>query len=337
MQLVEQKALGQYFPMIDATVAEYCGAVSQKQGGDFSLMGELRDVCLDISTQAFMGRKADDTMRKQFDDFNSGLLGLVPVNCPFTALGKGVSARDEVQSELLSFMASIPEGEMQAAPQYYALRTMRENVDETGARWTDERVSIAALLMVWGSYVEVATMIGDLMYLLPTHPDVLEKIRAEAKAALGTPEGLTKDVVDTKLPYIEACLRETTRFMPPTGPGMRASTQDVQVAGYDIPAGWVVCAEPRIGWCTDALYPGADRFNPDNFFGRRREPEDFFPGGIGSHQCPGVPMAEFVAKVFIARFAEKFDSWEPVSDAPPSFEAMPINIIKDEYRVRVPV
>ena len=280
----------------------------------------------------------DDSVLSRADKFNSGLLGLVPVNCPFTALGKGIEARDSIQKEVLELLSEAEKEAGGPKGKIFALEQLLGSVDEKGEQWTKDRVSVASLLMVWGAYVEVAALVGTLLYILPSQPKVTEQLWQEAKAARAQRGGggsspLTFSDVEDSYPYLEAALRETQRYLPPTGPGMRTCEEDLTIAGYTIPAGWVISADPRIGWSMKELYESPGEFNPENFLGKERLPEDFFPGGIGSHQCPGIPLAYFVAKVFMSKFVERFEDCQPVTAEEPEWEAMPIMIIKDEYQM----
>lgn len=93
---------------------------------------------------------------------------------------------------------------------------------------------------------------------------------------------------------------------------------DVQLAGYKVPAGWVISADPRISNTMASIYPQPERFVPERFvpskcpFSALRAqaelPPDvnaerptgaWFPGGIGSHSCPGLPMAYKVSQVLL--------------------------------------
>ena len=49
------------------------------------------------------------------------------------------------------------------------------------------------------------------------------------------------------LPWTQGVLRETLRLLPPNGGGFRVASEAIEIAGYEVPAGWVVTADPRIG------------------------------------------------------------------------------------------
>jgi cytochrome P450 len=109
---------------------------------------------------------------------------------------------------------------------------------------------------------------------------------------------------------------------------MRTASEDVTIGGYTIPAGWVISADPRISNNSPDIFPRPEKFIPERFMGggcpfgfgsgsgdqatndamkaqfelskggNSKFPDGaWFPGGIGSHKCPGVPLAMLTAKV----------------------------------------
>lgn len=60
----------------------------------------------------------------------------------------------------------------------------------------------------------------------------------------------------------------------------------------------------------------------------------WFPGGVGLHSCPGIPLAELVCRMFLVRWLEGVESWErPPGDV--AFVALPIKIPTDALELRI--
>ena len=60
------------------------------------------------------------------------------------------------------------------------------NVDEAGAAWSDERVCTACVLMIWGAYIEVASLMVHSVLMLGDQPAgraAAAEILAAAEAA----------------------------------------------------------------------------------------------------------------------------------------------------------
>lgn len=118
------------------------------------------------------------------------------------------------------------------------------------------------------------------------------------------------------------------------------------MAGYDIPAGYVLTADPRIPFLDPANFPEPEVFKPERFLpegaaeGNAVTADTYFPGGIGQHQCPGMNLSQLMTQVFLAYMVCTFDSWEPDLDGPetsedPQYIQVPIVIIDDRYQLKL--
>jgi cytochrome P450 len=65
--------------------------------------------------------------------------------------------------------------------------------------------------------------------------------------------------------------------------------------------------------------------------------EGWFPGGIGKHGCPGLPLAELSVRVFLVRWMQTIQNWEAASEqtAAIPYTLVPIRIPTDAYRLNV--
>ena len=249
--------------------------------------------------------------------------------------------------------------------------------------YSDERIATAMVIFIWGSYVEVASLSSQAIVVLGQRPDLIHEVHSEVAAAgllrrslpstlssaaqadpaKGTATGalaLENDWGRWALPFTTGVLRESLCLQPPAGGGFRVATEQINIAGYDIEAGTVVTADPRISNLMDALHAQPSLFEPRRwvvpspeganaaavegtdasrcpFAGLSRSlgANGWHPGGIGSHSCPGVPLAELFSRVFVARWVERFESWGPAGGtaAPPEYELIPIKIPVDDYTV----
>lgn len=263
------------------------------------------------------------------------------------------------------------------------------NVDEAGAVWSDERVCTACVLMIWGAYIEVASLMVHSVLMLGDQPagraaaaEILAEAEAAGVAAGAGAAGRLEAWSAKALPWTQGVLRETLRLLPPNGGGFRVASEAVEIAGFEIPAGWVVTADPRIGNAsaevrtagraaqverdaeTDTRPPSMQLFPEPATFGPERWTESgeaprgpegerggcpfaavagsaaslpaggWFPGGVGLHSCPGIPLAELVCRMFLVRWLEGVESWErPPGDV--AFVALPIKIPTDALELRI--
>nr|GEZ00780.1 probable (S)-N-methylcoclaurine 3'-hydroxylase isozyme 2 [Tanacetum cinerariifolium] len=125
----------------------------------------------------------------------------------------------------------------------------------------------------------------------------MRKVRDEVKTQIG--KNVVKESDLVRLPFLEACLKETLRLHPP-GPLLipRKATQTCEIMGYSVPKDcqilvnvWAIHRDPNI-W-DDPL-----SFKPERFIGSNLsyKGNDFryLPFGSGRRMCPGERMASKV-------------------------------------------
>jgi cytochrome P450 len=123
------------------------------------------------------------------------------------------------------------------------------------------------------------------------------------------------------LDRLDRVIDEALRLYPPVYMFFREATQDVELAGYEIPAGttlvvpqWVVHRDPT--WWDD---PQA--FRPERFAGAASRPEyAHFPFGGGPRHCIGMRFARMELKVVLATVLRSY-RLDLVSDPNPELVA----------------
>jgi cytochrome P450 len=158
------------------------------------------------------------------------------------------------------------------------------------------------------------------------------------------------------MPYTVGVLRETLRLQPPGGGVPRYGPSDFMLAGYRIPAKMAVMMEPRIVNRDPNLYAEPLKFVPFRWTSESKQeesasscplrgtalnrgPGSWFPGGNGAHRCPGVPLAELVSTMFVAKVSDHFTSWEfggsgLTSDGEINYESIPVRICPPDFGLK---
>jgi cytochrome P450 len=157
--------------------------------------------------------------------------------------------------------------------------------------------------------------------------------------------------------YTNGIMKETLRLVPPGSGLARFGEKDFSLAGYRIPKGLSVQLDPRIGNKDSSLFEQAESFEPLRWVpsGATTTPAksscpfkgtalslgvgSWFPGGNGSHRCPGVPLAELVSTMFLAALSERFESWEfggsgLTPEGAVNFVSIPIKIAPDDLGLK---
>jgi cytochrome P450 len=115
---------------------------------------------------------------------------------------------------------------------------------------------------------------GNLLFLLLTHPEQLDAVRADRS-------------------LLPQAIEEALRFEPPLLITSRVATCDVELSGVLIPAGSAVT--PMIGSANRD-----ERAYPDpNIFNIFRDPKQHVSFGTGPHMCLGMHLARMETRVAV--------------------------------------
>ncbi|MFC4013804.1 cytochrome P450 [Nonomuraea purpurea] len=257
------------------------------------------------------------------------------------ALGGGVDDPDEavtafevVLTEYLGRMYEPGAGDGRAER---ALAYLREVVDgvlasaEPGgdhlvaalaeAGMSSARVRDTVLMIMLAAHHTTGVAVSWTLYLLSRHPEEAERVAAELDRVLdGRAAPAYADL--RRLTCLQMALKESMRLYPPGPYGARESTEDLVLAGYDIPAGttifypfWAVHMNPRYWPDPEAFIPG--RFAPDEVAKRPRYA--YIPFGLGPRSCEGASLAMVEAELVLAVLLRRF-RFEPV----PGHDVVPV-------------
>lgn len=340
-QLFSASAQKAYLPVAVARTREFIAGLAEK--GEFALAPALKEFYLQLFAELFAGGALTDEEMAQFQDYNAGLLSLGKFAGSFK---KGSAALESLTDKMRDRVRAAEEREFAGAE---PLRGLCGAVDEDGSAFTASRVATSLVLSVWGAYVETAALVSGSLLLLSDKPDAIRSIREEGASCAADSLGAWKG-----LAYTTGVLREELRLNPPGGGGFRLTSEDTVIGGYTIPKGVVVTADPRIGNRMEALFPSPSTFAPERWVADAAPSASgeatasgkcpitgsasklprggWFPGGIGVHGCPGVPLAELLGCIFLVEWANAFQSWEALDDL--KYELIPIKIVDDAVRLR---
>ncbi|KAG8050045.1 hypothetical protein GUJ93_ZPchr0009g2166 [Zizania palustris] len=133
------------------------------------------------------------------------------------------------------------------------------------------------------------------------HPTVMNKVRAELQAVLGSKQ-LPDESDIGKLPYLRAVVMETMRLHPPSPLLMphEAMADGAEVGGFAVPKGTKSSSRsgswrgPAARGAAEGLFRGGERL-------------EFMPFGAGRRACPGTPMATRVVTLILASVLHAFE------------------------------
>ncbi len=171
---------------------------------------------------------------------------------------------------------------------------------------------------VLGPFIAGLDTVGStcafMLYALLKHPDLLERMTAEADASFdgGT---LSADAL-RQLDVTHRVGLETLRMYPIAPAITRTVSNTFEFAGYTIPAGEKVIVATTVPHHLEQHFPEPERFDIDRYTPERQEhrrPGVFAPFGAGPHVCLGAGFAEVSIAATMATIVHEI---EPALDPP---------------------
>jgi cytochrome P450 len=174
-------------------------------------------------------------------------------------------------------------------------------------------VSAADLVLaLTGPYVAgldtVANTLSSLVYAVLKHPEVLERVRAEADAAFA--RGPVTEASLADLPSINGAVMEAMRLYPIAVAQPRVADRDFEYAGYRIREGEPVYCAVTVPHFLPEFFPAPQVFDIDRYSTERREhvtPGAYAPFGKGPHTCLGKGIADVQMTLTAARLFHRLD------------------------------
>ena len=340
--------LESYLPTINRCMVQFTSSIAER--GTTRIAFDAKHLCLNLFAELFAGESLAMQEIEALISYNDALLSL---SKQLPSFRRGEKALALLQQSMQVRLEKHRRGELQGA----CFRLFSENHDENGQPWSDERIATATVLMVWGAYIEVASLMASCLIQTRHDPGVRDRILQEAVDHNLEDRAASSHLAAWDLPFVGGVLRESLRLMPPAGGGFRMTSEEIEVSGYSIPAGTVVTADPRIGNAMSVLFPQPQSFQPERWMtnnnpeGQKKQQtgcpfvgsalllpkEGWFPGGIGKHGCPGLPLAELSVRIFLVRWMQAIQHWEGLSKDLESipYTLVPIRIPTDAYELKV--
>jgi cytochrome P450 len=144
-------------------------------------------------------------------------------------------------------------------------------------------------------------------YLVDRHPEVAERMGAEAAAVFGDRTPGYEDLRDLR--YTTMVIQEAMRLYPPVWALPRTAISADRIGGYRVPAGADVMISPYTLHRHPGFWPAPDRFDPD-----RVDPAGtgvahryaYIPFGAGPRVCVGSNLGMMEATLVAAMVARRF-------------------------------
>ena len=190
----------------------------------------------------------------------------------------------------------------------------------------ERELRVSCLGPIFSGLHTTASTGATAMYLLLKHPDILERVRAEADDWFAQEKEMGKGIENLNaLDVTGRVVLETLRMYNPFGSLFRRAINTFDFGGFTIPAGTRVFIPTAIPHYCPEFFPEPDRFDVDRYLPQRAEHSQrgvYMPFGFGTHRCLGSVIADAHLKFTLATILHHMD----VKMEPPDYQ---IKIIFD--------
>ncbi len=178
----------------------------------------------------------------------------------------------------------------------------------TGEGMSDAQVRDEVMTIFLAGHETTANALSWALYLLARHPDLYQRLKAEAAAVL---DGRTPTASDVpRLAFALQVFKEALRLYPPAYLTSRLAIRDVEIGGHRIKAGTDVIANICTMQRRPEYFPEPDRFDPDRFSAANEKaiPRGaYVPFGAGARICIGNNFAMMEGQLILATLAQRVD------------------------------
>lgn len=148
----------------------------------------------------------------------------------------------------------------------------------------------------------------------------IEKTREELKQVIGERGEIQEEDI-SKLPYLQAIVKETLRLHPP-GPLIlpHKPSEDVEINGYTVPKDTEILINVYAIGRDERTWEEPNTFKPERFLESEIDMKgkhfELLPFSSGRRICPGLPLACRMVSLMLASLIHNID-WKPEGETKP--------------------
>jgi cytochrome P450 len=228
-------------------------------------------------------------------------LGMVPTWVPLPRQLRFRKARRQLQ-QVVDHL--VKQRTADAAGDDVVSRLIVSTQRETDPKVREQRMRDELVTLLLAGHETTASTLSWSFHLIDRHPEVAERLRAEAVEVLGDRRPVYEDM--RRLTYTTMVVQEVMRLYPPVWILPREADQADEVAGYHVPAGSDVLISPYTMHRHPDFWAEPDRFDPDRFdpaISSGRPAYAYLPFGAGPRFCVGSNLGMLEATFVLAMVA----------------------------------
>jgi cytochrome P450 len=309
---------GQVRTYADATgqrAEELAGEWARRDGGRLNLHREMTSVTFRVASEVLFGEDVGPERARQFHEwmriageefefsFEVALPDWMPerISPEFREAAGNIR---ELAEELIENRRADLAADGDVRPNMLTMLLQAEDNPNVELPENQIRDEVATFLIA--GHETTALSLSYTLALLSWHPEARERVRTEARKALGDGPPTYEDLEN--LPFTKQVYREALRLYPPAWAVFRRATGDVRLGEYGLPEGAAVITPQWSVHRDERYFENPRQFDPDRWERRRpAEVEAYFPFSSGPHACIGQQFALSGATLVLARLVDEFD------------------------------
>jgi cytochrome P450 len=160
---------------------------------------------------------------------------------------------------------------------------------------------------LWAGTETTALTLAWSLYLLSMHPEVLERIRAEARAVCGERDPEWNEV--QHLTYTRMVIQETMRLFPPIWALIRIAAGDDEIGGHHVKAGDKVVILSYVMHHSPNYWDEPEKFEPERFAperAKKRMKYSYLPFAAGKRSCIGGALSQIENTLALVQLLRRY-------------------------------
>ncbi|WP_044399209.1 cytochrome P450 [Lacinutrix sp. Hel_I_90] len=288
---------------------------------------EFMAFTIDITTEIAFGLKLD-TINNQSNGFQEHLEVIFPIinarlTAPIPTWRFFKSKKDRLLDRSLKAIEKIiyegiatakremaTSSGLNESPAHFLEALLLENKD---ARFTDDEIYGNIFTLLLAGEDTTSNSLSWAIYYLVQHPEIVNKVRAEAHAVYPKDEVPSYYRQLELLKYADAVAQETMRLKPTTPQMYMESNADVVINNLSIPKGTNIILQNKVPQTQEDYFSNAHIFSPERWLvsecpmHKNHSPNVMRVFGGGTRFCPGMFLAKSEMVVLISVLCKHFD------------------------------
>jgi len=285
------------------------------KGADFNLAPAFNELTMKVITRTLFGtglaQDEMDKVSKALDySVNYILKAIVLNSLPawMPAPGKKEFERSIKQIDETVYRI-ITDSRKNSGAENHLMAMLLDMVDdETGEGMTDQQLRDEVTTLFLAGYETTSIALTWAFDFLVHNPEMMEKLRAEVDAAVGS-DRLPTFADLPKMPYSRMILQETLRIRPSAWQLPRTAIEDDEIDGHHIPAGTNLIGLIYMCHYHPDEWDKPEVFDPERFQSEKSEKRHKFaymPFGAGQRKCIGMDFALMEGQLALSMVAQRY-------------------------------